>query len=211
MIRFAQTPTPEFQRIVNESFQYFADRHDWDKDEMAHYIFEGRAEQYGGTDVIFRLIDHLERAHKSVRLWQLTDWHWYMMYMILDNFVELHNGSIDMVKEMIEEEKEKVKAPKSSKKKSAKEKQDESEENAFLKDPFHTTPIHFEEICDSFFWDEDFFLDQDVAALPGTQLALGLSEATIHFIDKMPARPQDLEIKEWVGIEEDNRECSAVI
>lgn len=211
MIRFARPLDTHSYRIFKDAFERISDELDdeyRDKEETATFLAGGsdRSRQFGGTQEIIRQIDLLHRAFNSKRMWQVTDWHWYLIYQAVSDHIDLHNDSISSV---IEEKEQRTKESeaadqkgKSSKKKTkavildneASPTKPDSED--YYNDLFHTTEIDFGSLVEDFFWDKDFLLPQSVAGSPQTQAAIGLSDETIQFIDLMPARPQDLAIEE---------------
>jgi hypothetical protein len=124
-----------------------------------------------------RLIEDLLAASRDTRLYQLTDYHWLVVYRCLEVFCGLHNdeaaadptGRADV-------------------------------------GPYSIGLIDFDAIVDRFFWDTDFLMGPELLELSADQRRqqLGFSDAAFSIAAGLKPHPSELEIRpvadpDWRG------------
>jgi hypothetical protein len=123
-----------------------------------------------------RLIEDLLAASRDTRLYQLTDYHWLVVYRCLETFCDLHNdeaadptGRADV-------------------------------------GPYSIGSIDFDAIVDRFFWDTDFLMGPELLELSADQRRgqLGFSDEAFSIAAGLKPHPSELEIRpvadpDWRG------------
>jgi hypothetical protein len=135
-----------------------------------------------------RLIEDLLAASRDPRLYQLTDYHWLVVYQCLETFCDLHNdeaaadptGRADI-------------------------------------GPYSLGAIKFDAIVDRFFWDTDFLVGPELLGLSADQRRrqLGFSGEAFGIAAGLKPHPSELEIRpvadpDWRG-EDDESPAHGVI
>jgi hypothetical protein len=129
-----------------------------------------------------RLIEGLLAANCDTRLYQLTDYHWLVVYRCLKVFCDLHNdeaatdptGRADV-------------------------------------GPYSIGSIDFDAIVDRFFWDTDFLIGPELLELSADQRRqqLGVSDEAFSIAAGLKPHPSELEIRpvvdpDWRGQDDES-------
>ncbi len=169
MIRFSLTPDECFQGIVTEAIEFFIDEFkNWgdESDEIMDSHIEQVREIFDAPTLLMTLEKLLE-AHQAPGLYMPTDYHFLVLYDVLELTIELHN-------DLIEEE-------------------DSPEEigGKLL------GKIDFDWIADYYFWDLDFLSSpQDMNNLSSDAKAtMRFSKETFGVVNRMAPHPDELEMK----------------
>jgi hypothetical protein len=189
MINFPGTPDKEFIEILDAAFEH---AYSWNADntELANYLLnydQDKINQFRGNGRatgpvrIRQQIDKLIKIHKipynKYFKFQLTDWSWFLLYHILDSYIQWHNDTyyeneITMVDEV---------------------------------ETWHSKEIDFDDIIDEYFWDTDFLLGEELGRKfidnPNVKAAMGIDESTIRLITGQKASIEDLNIP-FVSVED---------
>lgn len=169
MIRFSSTPDECFQGIVTEAIEFFTDEFkNWDDepDEIMDSHIEQVREIFDAPTLLMTLEKLLE-AHQAPGLYMPTDYHFLVLYDVLELTIELHN-------DLVEEE-------------------DSPQE---IGGKLLGT-IDFDWIADYYFWDLDFLSSpQDMNNLSSDAKAtMGFSKETFGVVNRMAPHPDELEMK----------------
>ena len=137
-----------------------------------------------------RLLERLLAASRDPPLYQLTDYHWLMIYWCLQTFCDLHND------EAATEPSGRTKVG-----------------------PYFIGPIDFDAIVDRFFWDTDFLMSPKALDLSPDQRReqLDLSDEAYSIAAGLRAHPSEVDIRPWLSddparqVEDDRYPADGVI
>ena len=169
MIRFSSTPDKCFQGIVTEAIEFFIDEFkNWgdEPDEIMDSHIEEVREMFDAPTLVMTLEKLLE-AHQAPGLYMPTDYHFLVLYDVLELTIDLHN---DLVVE--ETSPQKI-------------------GGSLLGE------INFDWIADYYFWDLDFLSSpQDMNNLSSdAKRIIGFSKETFGVVNRMAPHPEELELK----------------
>jgi hypothetical protein len=96
MLRFTRKPDSVFLAILHGALELRRDdvRRLRGKGEVAWYLFQPELAPYFTPDVLLEVIDNLIAASKAAHLYDLTDYHWLVIYDALEVFCDLHNEEV---------------------------------------------------------------------------------------------------------------------
>jgi hypothetical protein len=116
------------------------------------------------------LIGRLLAASRERQVYQLTDYHWLMIYRCLETFCDLHNDEAGT---------------------------DPSGRTEV--GPYSLGPIDFDAIVDRFFWDTDFLIGPELLNLSPDQRArqLGFSDEAFSIAAGLAPHASEIEIRPW--------------
>jgi hypothetical protein len=124
-----------------------------------------------------RLIERLLAASRDTQLYQLTDYHWLIIYRCLETFCDLHN-----------------------------DKAATDPSGRAVVGPYSIGSIDFDAIVDRFFWDTDFLMGPELLELSADQRRgqLGFSDEAFSIAVGLKPHPSELEIRpvadpDWRG------------
>jgi hypothetical protein len=117
-----------------------------------------------------RLIERLLAASRDTRLYQLTDYHWLLIYRCLETFCDLHNDE------------------------AATDPSGRAEVG-----PYSIGSIDFDAIVDRFFWDTDFLMGPELLDLSADQRVrqLGFSDEAFSIAAGLKPHPSEVDIRPW--------------
>ncbi len=169
MIRFSSTPDKCIQGIVTEAIEFFIDEFkNWsdEPDEIMDSHIEQVGEMFDAPTLLMTLEKLLE-AHQAPGLYMPTDYHFLVLYDVLELTIDLHN---DLVVE--EASPQKI-------------------GGSLLGE------INFDWIADYYFWDLDFLSSpQDMNNLSSdAKRIIGFSKETFGVVNRMAPHPEELELK----------------
>lgn len=130
-------------------------------------------------------------AHKAPELYQVTDWHWFLIYRILEVYIECHNDTYkdhDSYMEFFDPEQSKA--------------DDQLYGRTKTKKHWMNRRLGFETYTEHFFWDYDFLMGPEIGNASNVktiQAALGIEDSTINFLSGRKASEEDLKIAVWQG------------
>jgi hypothetical protein len=118
------------------------------------------------------LVEQLLTASKEPTLYQITDFHWLILYAALKAYCDDHN---DMARD--------------------------SERGVLPVGPYEIGEIDFDYIVDRFFWDLDFLAGEDLLSLSPNQRRhqLGISDETYSIAAGLKPHPDELRIVPWAA------------
>ncbi len=171
MLRFACPPDAVFTAILSNAL-------DMVQDEFGDSILSAadKAEfwttQYSNTAKVLNLataaeaVSQLLSASASPDIYDLTDYHWLLLYDILRIYIDIHN---DLARD---------------------------NGGLFRVGPYQVGLIDFDTILDTFFWDTDFLLDGDELAAIGEEgrASLGLNKETFGLTQGLAPHPDELRL-----------------
>jgi hypothetical protein len=172
MLRFPQKPDPVFTAILHGALEVTRDtlaelatepEEDWPE------LYPELAERFTATSAI-AVIDYLLAASREAAVYQLTDYHWLVLYACLRTYCTIHNDLL--------------RADRGS---------------ASPIGPYQIGPIDFDAIVDSFFWDTDFLLDgRTISALgPEGRESMGITDEIFGIAQRLPPHPEELKLSRW--------------
>jgi len=115
-----------------------------------------------------KTIERLLRASHGRTLYQLTDYHWLLLYEVLSKFAELFNDEPEIVVGGSE-----------------------------LVTTYGIQEVDFAEFLDLYFWDTDFLTDSEDLIKMGheSRESLGLNKEAYGVIQRWPPHSEELELK----------------
>ncbi len=181
MLRFATKPDGVFTDILHASLGGMRDMlADLDTDAEPFWTA-----QYPNAAYCFTVrgavsvLDQLLIASRDLQVYQLTDYHWLLLYDCLRVYCDIHNDEVKG-------------AP----------------QGALPIGPYRIGPIDFDALVDVYFWDTDFLLDHiTLAGLgPEGRENLDISDEVFGIAQGLPPHPQELKIIPWDEPEWDKEE-----
>ncbi len=171
MLRFQQRPDKVFLTLFHNALE--ATRQDikdfieggGDDEEWRDWLVP--VARSFSPRVAVQVIDRLLFAHKDNQLYQLTDYHWLLIYICLSRFCEIHNDFVS-----------------------------EHTSGKYPVGPYEIGSIDFDAIVDNFFWDTDFLME-DILLDVGSEgrKQLGVSPEAFGIAAGLAAHPSELEIR----------------
>lgn len=172
MLRFEQTPDVVFVEILKTSIPYAIDNvkqiiemSNGDKDQEADLLEElypNASKVFDCGDALIVLRDFQE-ALKSKDYYYLNDYHYLLLYDVLEAFSRDHNGINDLNEE------------------------DKVEMRPIGK--YKIDSIDFDSLVEMYFWDTDFLLDENDASFLGPEVfksVFGMNEETFDLSQGKP-------------------------
>ncbi len=176
MLRFASKPDRVFRAILHAAL---ASR----RDDIAEFVecpgddpAEYRAAfprlgRFFAPQVAIDVLDRLLAASRARTLYQLTDYHWLVLYDCLETFSAVHN---DLAAE--------------------------SRSGTSRVGAYAIGPIEFDAILDSFFWDTDFLVGPEFLELsPEQRREFRFSEETFGIAAGLAPHPDELRLTPWTA------------
>jgi hypothetical protein len=194
MLRFETPPDKVLAAILSSALElqkdYVEELIETETGPMSHWwpAAEPMLARFFDPRTAARLIEDLLAASRDTRLYQLTDYHWLVVYRCLEVFCDLHNdeaaadptGRADVGR-------------------------------------YSIGPIDFDAIVDRFFWDTDFLMGPELLELSADQRRqqLGFSDEAFSIAAGLKPHPSELEIRpvahpDWRG-EDDASPAHGVI
>ena len=174
MLRFSMQPDRVFRAILHAALEVtrdtLADLADEDEDYwVAQYPNAARCLT---AEVAVPLLDQLLAASQDAQLYQLTDYHWLLLYDCLRVYCDIHNDDVQEVSQCV-----------------------------LPVGPYQVGPIDFDLVVDLYFWDTDFLLDPtSLAALgPDGRESMGVSDEVFGIAHRLSPHPEELKIIPWEG------------
>jgi len=169
MLRFQEPPDEISLAILHAAL---ADASDWIDDNQDDP--EDFARVYPESAKCFtpqlakKTIERLLRASHGRTLYQLTDYHWLLLYEVLSKFAELFNDEPEIVVGGSE-----------------------------LVTKYGIQEVDFAEFLDLYFWDTDFLTDSEDLIQMGheSRESLGLNKEAYGVIQRWPPHSEELELK----------------
>ena len=169
MLRFQEAPDEISLAILHAAL---ADASDWIDDNQDDP--EDFARVYPESAKCFtpqlakKTIERLLRASHGRTLYQLTDYHWLLLYEVLSKFAELFNDEPEIVVGGSE-----------------------------LVTKYGIQEVDFAEFLDLYFWDTDFLTDSEDLIKMGhaSRESLGLNKEAYGVIQRWPPHSEELELK----------------
>jgi hypothetical protein len=184
MLRFAQRPDAIFLGILHDSLEDLqeiltdADEGFW----PAQYPTAARC---FSPDLARATLDQLLTASQAKQLYQLTDYHWLLLYDCLRVYCEIHNDYAQEVPS-----------------------------KTLPLGPYQIGRIDFDAVVDQYFWDTDFLLEGPTLAGLGPEgrKSMGVADETFGIAQGLPPHPDELMLTLWAepGWEEAGEEGEAV-
>ena len=117
-----------------------------------------------------QLIERLLAASEETQLYQLTDYHWLMIYRCLETFCDLHNDEAAI-----------------------------DPSGRAEVGPYAIGSIDFHAIVDRFFWDTDFLVGPELLDLSPDQRRrqLGFSDEAFSIAAGLTPHPAEVDIRPW--------------
>lgn len=175
MLRFQARPDRVFLAIVHaaleqlrDDIQEFLDDDGGDPRDWHEWF--PRLAPFFAPQVLPGLIGRLLEASTAKRLYQLTDYHWLILYDSLKTFCEIHNDHAA-----------------------------EDAKGTVRVGSYEIGRIDFDYLVDAFFWDTDFLSGQELLALTPEQrrLQLGVSAEAYSIAAGLAPHPDELTITPW--------------
>ncbi len=169
MLRFQEPPDEISLAILHAAF---ADASDWiddnqdDPEDFAR-VYPESAKCFS-PKLAKKTIKRLLRASHGRTLYQLTDYHWLLLYEVLSKFAELFNDEPESVSGGSE-----------------------------LVTRYGIQEVDFAEFLDLYFWDTDFLTDSEDLIQMGheSRESLGLNKEAYGVIQRWAPHPEELELK----------------
>jgi len=174
MLGFRTKPDRVFLAIVDASIQFLFDHVDFVKDASGGFPNWWAEEfpqlaTFSSPEFAWGTLAKLLEANKSGTLYQLTDYHWYLLYVAPQLFTNLQNDGLREEPSGLREI-----------------------------EPYMIGSIDFDYIFDCFFWDVDFDAGEVLVNLSQEQRReLGVSEAAWDFAARLKPHPDELALKVW--------------
>jgi len=184
MLRFAQPPDAVFLAILHAALEDLQETltdleaEDW----PALYPLAARC---FSADLARTTLAELLTASRAPEIYQLTDFHWLLLYDCLRAYCAIHS---DYAQEV---------ATKS-----------------LPVGPYQIGPIDFDAVMDQYFWDTDFLLDGPTLASlsPEGRKTMGVADEVFGIAQGLPPHPDELTLTAWAepGWDESGEEDDAV-
>ena len=176
MLRFEQRPDKVFLAILHaaledtrQEIQDFIE--DEDDDDEAWRNWQPMVARFFSPQAVVEQLDRLLTASEDHQLYQITDYHWLLIYNCLGRICEIHNDFAA---------------------------QDPS--GTCLVGPYEIGSIDFDAIVDDFFWDTDFLMDDTLLDVSSERRhQLGVSPETFGIAAGLLPHPSELEIRPFYG------------
>jgi hypothetical protein len=180
MIRFKRTPDAVFQSILRKSIDYAVDvisdllqvfnLDDGGTRREFMSLFPEIGRVFPPSVAKAALID-LRNCVDSPDVYSGTEYHYLMLYDVLNFYADIHNGLV-------------IKAKNKKKRKEA----------AFV-DPFSIERIHVDEMLDLYFLDENFLLDADTLQELPERARKSMRPELFGLCQGLQPHPEELELK----------------
>jgi hypothetical protein len=184
MLRFATKPDRVFRAILHDALEFTRDAlaglvSDDEGYWPAQYPNAARGLTAGAA---VTLLDQLVAASRDAQLYQLTDYHWLLLYDCLRVYCDIHNDNLQ-----------------------------EASQGVLPVGPYQVGPIDFDLVVDLYFWDTDFLLDStSLAGLgPEGRESMGVSDEVFGIAHRLSPHPEELKIIPWHGPEWDEEDEQA--
>lgn len=173
MLRFQYPPDVVFSAILHDALEEMQDRlTDLNKGDDAEEAWRAC---YPSASTVFSLplatetIQRLREASKDPGLYQITDYHWLLIYDCLLTYCDVHNHFV------------------------------EESGGPIPVGPYRIGEIEFDALLDLYFWDTDFlFGGTEVAGLgPERREMLGVSAEVFGIAQGLTPHPEELKIERW--------------
>jgi hypothetical protein len=167
VLRFQARPDKVLQAILHAAFEQFLAFPPLDDEEEWHDCFPEMAKVFtpqGAVEVVRRLM----AASDNERVFQLTDYHWLVVYACLRAFCDTHN---DFARD--------------------------EQGGPSTVGPYEIGQIAFDAIVDEFFWDTDFLIEAAADVGPEGRKQMGLSAESFGIAAGLAPHPSELELKPW--------------
>lgn len=172
MLRLQRKPDPVFLAILHDALELRLDEvrelaERGDADEWRE--FYPMLARYFTPQTLVSVLDRLITASKDTRLYQLTDYHWLVIYDCLETYSDVHN---DMARE--------------------------SPDRMRPVGPYRIGRVEFDSIVQSFFWDTDFLSGDELVDV-GAEFREqhGYSPEAFAIAAGLAPHPAELEIHVW--------------
>ena len=169
MLRFANNPDKIFSKILELAFQYGIEIiNDCFDDYEFFECFLPRASKFITPEISKRVLGELLRYSKDSDLWGLNDYHYCLIYDLLENFCSVQNDL-----------------------------QKDSNEPILITGESKIREIDFESIVDHYFFDEDFLTEKDIFLNMTKEIKdqMGFSPETFGVIMGLKPHSDELKIK----------------
>jgi len=171
VLRFAQRPDPIFSTILHEALEelqeILADMEEgfW----PAQYPAASRCFSPGSARTT---LDQLLTGSRAPEVYQLTDYHWLLLYDCLRVYCEIHNDYAQ-----------------------------EAPAKALPVGPYQIGPIDFDAVVDRYFWDTDFLLEGPTLTGLGPEgrKSMGVADEVFGIAQGLPPHPDELKLTLWDG------------
>jgi len=184
MLRFAQPPDAVFLAILHDALDDFQETladleaEDW----PALYPLAARC----FSQALARTaLQELLTASRAPQLYQLTDYHWLLLYDGLRVYCTIHNDFAQ-----------------------------EAPTTTLPVGPYQIGPIDFDAVVDQYFWDTDFLLDGPTLAglSPEGRQSMGVADEVFGIAQGLPPHADELTLTLWAepGYEAPGEEGEAV-
>ena len=184
MLRFAQPPDAVFLAILHDALDDFQETladleaEDW----PALYPLAARC----FSQALARTaLQELLTASRAPQLYQLTDYHWLLLYDGLRVYCTIHNDFAQ-----------------------------EAPTTTLPVGPYQIGPIDFDAVVDQYFWDTDFLLEGPILAGLGPEgrQSMGVADEVFGIAQGLPPHADELKLTLWAepGWEEPDEGGEAV-
>ena len=169
MLRFQEAPDEISLAILHaalaDALDWFDDHQDCPEDFTVDYPESAKCFTPALAETTLK---DLLRASQESALYQLTDYHWLLLYEVLSKFAELFNDEPDIVVGGSE-----------------------------LVTKYGIQEVDFAEFLDLYFWDTDFLTDSEDLIKMGheSRESLGLNKEAYGVIQRWPPHSEELELK----------------
>jgi hypothetical protein len=183
MLRFAQPPDAVFLAILHDALEDLQETltdleaEDW----PALYPLAARC---FSPDLARTTLAQLLTASRAPALYQLTDYHWLLLYDGLRVYCTVHNDYAG-----------------------------EASTQTLPVGPYQIGPINFDAVVDQYFWDTDFLLDGSTLASlsPEGRKTMDVADEVFGIAQGLPPHPDELKLTLWAepGWEEPDEQGEA--
>ena len=184
MLRFAQPPDAVFLAILDDALEDLQETLTDLEAEDWPTLYPLAAPCFGPA-LARNTLQELLPASRAPALYQLTDYHWLLLYDGLRVYCTVHNDY----------------AP-------------EAPTQTLPVGPYQIGPIDFDAVVDQYFWDTDFLLDgPTLAGLgPEDRQGMGVADEVFGIARGLPPHPDELKLTLWAesGWEEPGEQGEAV-
>jgi hypothetical protein len=180
MLRFSKAPDPVFQAILRKSLDYAIDvisdllqvfNHDDTGTRQEFMRLFPETGRMFPPSVARAALVNLRSCLDRPDIYALTDYHYLLLYDVLNFYADVHNGLVIAAKN----------------KKQRKE--------ASFVDPFYVEKIHIDEIIDLYFFDQNFLLDAETLLSLPEQARKTLRPELFGVCQGLLPHPEELELK----------------
>jgi len=176
MLRFEAPPDKVFLAILHAALAlqkgYVEELMEAEEGPASHWwpATEPMLARFFDPSTAVQLIERLLAASEETQLYQLTDYHWLMIYRCLETFCDLHNDEAAI-----------------------------DPSGRAEVGPYAIGSIDFHAIVDRFFWDTDFLVGPELLDLSPDQRRrqLGFSDEAFSIAAGLTPHPAEVDIRPW--------------